>query len=404
MPINPLIPMGATPPRQFDLAGTIGGAANAVTAIEGMRQQRDMAPVRNALLNTELETAKRGQFDANQRSVIQGSAIVKEMLDRGDVAGAQSYLKTRMEDLTKYGVPSEDTARALQILQDDPTGQSLKSVVDANVALGIQSGILGGGQQQGYAPSSLGKLISERDMLPPGDERRAAYDRVIASQGAVQEGPQAQTPAAIQEFEYYQSLTPEQRAEWDRNKRGDRASTATEKEIFSAADGAQQAAIQYENYTDLATRYEQTPTLSSGRAGSIAEWLKEQTGTQDAASLLRKDWAAVKASEVVKNLPPGAASDADIAMALAGFLPNNANPKSVASFLRGVAKLAKINGEYQSFKADYLSQNKSPVGMLKAWKEQAKDLVPSGSTMSSGNMIEPGQTINIGGVQIKRVR
>ena len=69
-------------------------------------------------------------------------------------------------------------------------------------------------------------------------------------------------------------------------------------------------------------------------------------------------------------------------MALAGFLPNNADPKAVASFLRGTAKLAKINGEYQNFKADYLSQNKSPVGMLKAWKDQAKT---TGSTMSSGN-------------------
>lgn len=379
MAINPLIPMQGT---SVDIAGPANTLAQAFIAKQEQERRQPLLDAQIAAAKTQQQGAQSELLSDEDKSVIQGSFVVKQFLDAGDTDGARNWLATRKQQLSQYGVPTSQTDQGLALLEQDPTGQSLKSVVDANVAYGIQSGILGSDKSKQYAPSNLGKLITERDSLPEGHPLRGEYDRVIAAQGREPQRQPDSTPAAIREYEYRMSLSPADRAEWDKNKRGDKASTATEKEIFSAVDGAQTASVQYENYTDLANRYEQSPNLASGAAGSFAEWIKEQTGTQDAASLLRRDWAAVKASEVVKNLPPGAASDADVKMALAGFLPNNANPKAVASFLRGTAKLAKINGEFNSFKADYLSENKSPAGMLKAWRDYAKT---TGSTMSSGN-------------------
>ena len=90
-------------------------------------------------------------------------------------------------------------------------------------------------------------------------------------------------------------------------------------------------------------------------------------------SNLRKEYFKVRASEVIKNLPPGAASDADIAMAKEGFPSDKANGKQVASFLRGVAKLKGLERKLNEFKANYISENGSERGMLQAWKEsQAK--------------------------------
>lgn len=234
--------------------------------------------------------------------------------------------------------------------------------------------------------SGVGKLIADRKAAEAGGaspQELKAYDDAIVKARTV---TNSDVPSAIREYEYREKLSPEGKAEWDKNKRGDRVSTEVEKNIFKASDEAQAESVKHENYMELARQYEQSAgKMSSGVVGSFSEWIKEQTGNQDQVSLLRKDWAAVKASEVVKNLPPGAASDADVALALAGFLPTNAKPEMVASFLRGIAKLSKINGEYQSFKANYLAENKSPSGMLKAWRDYSKDAVPTGSTLSSSN-------------------
>jgi hypothetical protein len=245
--------------------------------------------------------------------------------------------------------------------------------------------------------SEIGKLQADMDLLPEGDPRRAYYSDAIRKKTYIappsaSAGSKDDRPASVQEYEYFNSLDDAGKEAWLKNKRGDRVSAGTEAAIIKSADTAQQENVKYVNYTDLAQRYQaMAATMPAGAAASVHEWMKEQTGSQDAISLLRKDWAAVKGSEVVSNLPPGAASDADVKMALAGFLPNNAKPEAVSAFLRGVAKLSKINGEYAEFKANYLSENKSSTGMFKAWKDHAKNNVPQGSTKSSGNVQQIGR-------------
>lgn len=96
---------------------------------------------------------------------------------------------------------------------------------------------------------------------------------------------------------------------------------------------------------------------ASGTVGGVGnELLKSILGTQDEVTNLRKNYAEFTNSEVMQNLPPGTASDKDVAFALRGFPPDDADAKSIASFLRGMGKLKKAASEYNSGRAKFIEE------------------------------------------------
>jgi hypothetical protein len=95
-----------------------------------------------------------------------------------------------------------------------------------------------------------------------------------------------------------------------------------------------------------------------GALSGASEWLSKTTGTQGALTELRKEYVRLKNQGVIKALPPGVATDKDIELAAAGFLPETANAKTLASFLRGMAKLQTIEANVSNAKVDWLAQNK----------------------------------------------
>jgi hypothetical protein len=116
---------------------------------------------------------------------------------------------------------------------------------------------------------------------------------------------------------------------------------------------SKQAAIQY---NDLASRIESAQG-GKGRLTSASEWFASQLGNQDAWTQIRNEYTRVRNSVAIKSLPPGASTDADIQLALKGIPPENANATTLASFLRGSAKLQDIDSAINNSKTDWLSQN-----------------------------------------------
>jgi hypothetical protein len=134
----------------------------------------------------------------------------------------------------------------------------------------------------------------------------------------------------------------------------------------------------YESDRTLTFMNELTDDLNStdiggGLTSSVSEYLKEKTGNQDIVSEIRMRARGLRNSQVVKNLPPGVASDKDIEMALKGFPPDNAPVEMWMSFIRGQSKLAAMDSAFYNFKADWISERKDPRGLYKAWKEQVSD-------------------------------
>lgn len=120
---------------------------------------------------------------------------------------------------------------------------------------------------------------------------------------------------------------------------------------------------------------------SSGMSAKGAELYKQLTGNQDAITNLRQEYTRLRSGAVMKLLPPGPASDKDVAMAQKGFPEETASPEQMASFLRGMAKMQTYDAVLNNAKAQWFGE----VQHLGATK---KDIsidgvkVPAGSTFN----------------------
>jgi hypothetical protein len=223
----------------------------------------------------------------------------------------------------------------------------------------------------------LGQAAGEQFTLSPGAARYDASGKIVAQQPFAPQsmGAGQQTPASIREHDYFKSLpSDEAREEYLRVKRGEqKPSSGLEKRLFEVHDLAFKARSNVDKYTRIGDEMQRVMP-AGGVRGAWTEGYKELMGSQDAVTELRKAWNEIRVSGAINNLPPGVASDKDIALAMSAFLPETANAETVASFLRGLAKMEGIKADYHEFEADYLSTHSSPVGMNKAWKALAGEM------------------------------
>jgi len=120
-----------------------------------------------------------------------------------------------------------------------------------------------------------------------------------------------------------------------------------------AAAVAKQSAGQF---NDLARQIEAAGG-GYGVFSSASEFLKKGTGFQGGLTQLRNEYTRLRNSAAIKSLPPGPATDADIQLALKPFPPETADARTMASFLRGMAKLQDIDASVANAKTDWLSNN-----------------------------------------------
>ena len=99
----------------------------------------------------------------------------------------------------------------------------------------------------------------------------------------------------------------------------------------------------------------------------------EFTGTQGGEQIAKANFDSLKASVIANNLPPGAASDKDVALALKGYPDTSYNAEQLSSFLRGQAKLAAILAEREDARAEYMSKDGLDVGFSNKWSETLQE-------------------------------
>ena len=115
----------------------------------------------------------------------------------------------------------------------------------------------------------------------------------------------------------------------------------------------------------LATNLEQlTKNIPSGFRSQVEESIKGFLGEQDLVTLLRTEAQALRIGTAVANLPPGPASDKDVALVLSGTLDANADPKTLAEYARGIAKLAQMESRFHSDQAAWINKYRDVGGYL----------------------------------------
>lgn len=92
-----------------------------------------------------------------------------------------------------------------------------------------------------------------------------------------------------------------------------------------------------------------------GAFSTAGEWMKKMTGNQNAITEMRQEYTRLRNNQALKMLPPGPASDKDIAVAMQGFPPDTADASTMSSFLRGMAKLQQYSAVAENAKAEWVN-------------------------------------------------
>lgn len=136
-----------------------------------------------------------------------------------------------------------------------------------------------------------------------------------------------------------------------------------------------------DQFNDLARRLDESGG-GYGVFSSASDFLKKGAGFQGGMTQLRQEYTRLRNTAAIKSLPPGPATDRDIALALRGFPGENASSQDLSNFLRGMAKLQNIDGSINNAKTDWLAQNNGTLTRAK-------------STFVAGDYAaNPGETFN----------
>jgi len=136
---------------------------------------------------------------------------------------------------------------------------------------------------------------------------------------------------------------------------------AVRKDADAAIRDGVAAKLQAQSAEDLAKKfrdYDRTGNLSSSGARAwFQEGVKAFTGFEDDVSAMRKQHKALTATLVTANLPPGAASDTDIALVKGGIPSENAAPSAIAGFLEASARVQRAVEKQKRVESEYLYKN-----------------------------------------------
>jgi len=127
-------------------------------------------------------------------------------------------------------------------------------------------------------------------------------------------------------------------------------------EAAMASTSASQSAGQMLSLADNLEKLAKQGSTGYGAASSMAEWWARSTGNQDALSMARGEYERVRNSAALKMLPPGPATDKDIALAMKGFPPETADAKYLAQFLRGMAKMSAREAAYENARSEWVNE------------------------------------------------
>lgn len=132
-----------------------------------------------------------------------------------------------------------------------------------------------------------------------------------------------------------------------------------EKGIETAVNNATASTNSADSMSSLAQQFRQEkPT--TGLFGSANNMFAKLTGNETALRDLRIRQNALVNSQVLKFLPPGPATDRDVAIAREGAPSTWDDPEIVAKWLDANARLERRNAQFNEFKSEWMSANGNP--------------------------------------------
>ena len=360
--------------RQADLVGTLGGMA----AYYGPQRERQLRGAAGGLLGVDLrsepEKAREELQKLGRPQTDEEHRRYADILDRVQAgAGVQYMMGIAQEKREQEKVEAQTRTSKAQKMQAET------SRMNANLQAQLE-------------PIKVKQQERNLDLLEQGQIDENAYNSL---QLAMQ-----QRRNNIDEFN---AQTARNRLNYD----VENLTTYQLQQVNTAVDASTSAALNATSAITLAHQFlELAPDMSAGNLSILEEQFKEWMGTEDNKTQLIKAYEGLVSKMTGEALPPGSASDVDVQLARKQFLPANASPEQIASWLRGYAKLQAAQAVFEREKAMYLSENKGNAsGWPDTWEEMVKteEIINDINTLSGQSPIgaEPSRE---GGVSIPEAR
>ena len=270
-----------------------------------------------------------------------------------------AFAETRVGAINKLGGDPSDTMAEMASINNDPLA-----------ALEAQRQGLMMAQSQGYIalPANFGPQKKTTFQLDLDSANLTPEQRQRAIKANLKIGDES--PEEIQD----RNLRERDIAvkEMIANRQETKLSAGAETALLGFQSSYNSSTSQANGFLSLAAEFDKNPNLTAGLASTLTEFGKQAAGTEDYSSQIRRDFIKLRNSGVMESLPPGVASDVDVALALKGFPADNANAKTIAQWARGAAKLARFQAANDRFSADYISQKGGSRGLLRRWEKPMK--------------------------------
>ena len=109
---------------------------------------------------------------------------------------------------------------------------------------------------------------------------------------------------------------------------------------------------------------------TDGLEGKLGETWKDLSGAQDNVTMARTQYRRIRNALAVQNLPPGVASDKDIAMVLEGFPSEFTNFEQLRTYIAAMERAERKIQAYYKFESNYMGNNDTMRGMREAWESE----------------------------------
>lgn len=401
-PIN--YQLNAAPPLQSFMQGLQGGAA--VNQLQLQQKQQQAQQQQLAQMNIDLSNlAKNPTTEGIIQASIKYPSLSEQFKRSYDMLTPQEKEAKISSTIPIYtaavnGRPDiaakllNEQADALensgQKQQADQVRAHAQAIVDHPEITKLQAGLLlstamGADQfktlndsiiAQAKAPSEISQSESEATMKRA--EAAAAPSTVALKNADI--SSQIKNRADQLNLDYAKLLQDRDLKLAEMNQKLLTPSETAQKVINDAASTAATSDQAATKYLDFANRLEQADPSSFG--SGLAEKVKNATGGQDDITSLRKEYERIRSAgiaQMYKGL--GTMSDSDVKVAMGTFLPETADTKQLAKFVRGMAKLNQLESVTQDAKSDWVGA----VGHLGSAKKPMKIAgydVPAGMTFT----------------------
>jgi hypothetical protein len=359
---------------------------------------------RALLLNPELEKPMKEGWTAmtaeRKDSLFRSGIQVLSALEGGQAEIAKNLLRERAAAETNSNNPQQAQIFETYAKLVDVNPAALKQIIGLNLAAGDEEKFAENYERLKKLPGAVAeqeatvrKTFAEADIK----EVEAAFAPVL--QNLEVKGKQANIAQTNAQIQNIASAINDRasRLNLDANKlaldtanimsqiseRGTKIPEGALKIVNEAAINGASSKIESQTNLELANRIENANFSNVRGLGQVSNLLQRQLGFGADAAELRSTIERARNSAAVKSLPPGPATDKDIALFLAPIPDSFSNPKVLASYFRGLAKVQAIQGAVDSARADWMAQNKgSLAGKAMEDMEAGGYKVPKGQTFA----------------------